>query len=76
MSDLTKVPLSKALVSFDSLPDSAHVDVRTVADLYGCSVATVWRRAAAGVIPAPKKFGHHARWNAGQLRANLMPEGA
>lgn len=76
MSDLTKALLSKALISFDSLPNSAHVDVRTVAALYGCSVPTVWRRVAAGLIPAPKKFGHSTRWNAGQLRANLMPEAA
>ncbi|WP_069265319.1 helix-turn-helix transcriptional regulator [Paraburkholderia nodosa] len=76
MSDLTKALISKALASFDYQPDSAHVDVRTVAGLYGCSVPTVWRRVAAGLIPAPKKFGHSTRWNVGQLRANLMPEAA
>ncbi|MFP3706199.1 transcriptional regulator [Paraburkholderia sp. SIMBA_009] len=76
MSDLTKALLSKALISFDSLPNSAHVDVRTVAALYGCSVPTVWRRVAAGLIVAPKKFGHTTRWNVGQLRANLMAEAA
>jgi len=76
MSYLAKALLSKALVSFDSLPDSAHVDVRTVAGLYGCSVPTVWRRVAAGLIIAPRKFGHSTRWNVGQLRANLTLEAA
>ncbi|WP_175940628.1 transcriptional regulator [Caballeronia sp. BCC1704] len=76
MVHTASAPLSKALVSFDSLPDSAHVDVRTVAGLYGCSVPTVWRRVAAGLIPTPKKFGHSTRWNAGELRASLTPEAA
>ncbi|HDR8931581.1 helix-turn-helix transcriptional regulator [Burkholderia vietnamiensis] len=71
MSQLAKALLSKALVSFDDLPDSAHVDVRTVAGLYGCAVPTVWRRVASALIPAPKKFGHSTRWNVGELRAAL-----
>ncbi|MGT2471541.1 helix-turn-helix transcriptional regulator [Paraburkholderia terrae] len=76
MSDLTKALLSKALVSFDSLPDSAHVDVRTVAGLYGCSTPTVWRRVNAGLVPSPRKFGMSTRWNVGELRASLNPEAA
>ncbi|MFJ1214518.1 helix-turn-helix transcriptional regulator [Burkholderia pyrrocinia] len=72
MPHFTSALLSRALVSFDYLPDSAHVDVRTVAGLYGCSVPTVWRRVAAELIPAPKKFGHTTRWNVGELRAVLM----
>ncbi|ARK40647.1 transcriptional regulator [Burkholderia pseudomallei] len=76
MSQLANARLPKALISFDSLPDSAHVDVRAVAGLYGCSVPTAWRRSAAGLIPAPKKFGHSTRWNVGELRAALMPEAA
>ncbi|SAL75811.1 hypothetical protein AWB74_04879 [Caballeronia arvi] len=74
MSQFTTALLSKALVSFDSLPDSAHVDVRTVAGLYGCSTPTVWRRVNAGLIPAPRKFGMSTRWNVGDLRASLIVE--
>lgn len=59
---------SKVLAQFDELPDSAHVDVRTVAGLYGCSVPTVWRRVTAGLIPTPKKFDHSTRWNVGEIR--------
>ncbi|MCA8296313.1 transcriptional regulator [Burkholderia sp. AU30198] len=76
MSQLVNFTLSKAFVSFDSLPNSAHVDVRAVAGLYGCSIPTVWRRVAARLIPTPKKFGHSTRWNVGELRATLMPEAA
>lgn len=72
MSQVQKTTLSRALVSFDSLPDSAHVDVHTVAGLYGCAVPTVWRRVAAKLIPAPRKFGRTTRWNVGELRAVLV----
>jgi predicted DNA-binding transcriptional regulator AlpA len=63
--------IPKALAAFDSLPDSAHVDVRAVAGLFGCSVPTVWRRAGAALLPAPRKFGSQTRWNVGELRAVL-----
>ncbi|MGF6905374.1 putative DNA-binding transcriptional regulator AlpA [Paraburkholderia sp. GAS348] len=72
MFQLTSAPIPKALASFDALPGSAHVDVRAVAGLYGCSVPTVWRRAASGLIPQPKKFGHSTRWNVAELRAALL----
>lgn len=64
------VPLD-ALAAFDSLPDSAQVDARTVAALHGCTVPTVWRRAARGDLPKPRKFGASARWNVGELRQTM-----
>jgi predicted DNA-binding transcriptional regulator AlpA len=67
-SDLS-VP--KSLASFDQLPDAAHVDVRTVAGLFGCSVPTVWRRIKEGKLPVPRKIGALTRWNVGVLRAAL-----
>ena len=60
-----------ALRSFDDLPDSAQVDAKTVAGLFGCAVPTVWRRSARGELPRPRKFGVSARWNVGELRAVL-----
>ncbi len=57
--------------SFDSLPDSAHVDVRVVAMLYGKSVTSIWRDVKEGRIPRPVKFGGATRWNVGVLRKNL-----
>jgi len=51
------------------LPDSAYVDVRTVAQLYQISVATVWRWAASGILPAPVKVGPGTtRWSVAALR--------
>lgn len=68
---MTVTTLPDALAAFDSLPDSAHVDVRVVAGIFGCAVPTAWRRAAVGMIPKPHKFGSSTRWNVGELRAAL-----
>jgi predicted DNA-binding transcriptional regulator AlpA len=64
------------LSNFDTLPDAAHVDVHTVAMLFGCSVPTIWLRLRKGDLPAPRKFGAHTRWNVGELRAALKGEPA
>lgn len=63
--------LPRALQQFDQLPDAAHVDVRTVAGLFGISVPTVWRHARSGKLPAPRKIGASTRWNVAELRAIL-----
>ncbi|AXE91788.1 helix-turn-helix transcriptional regulator [Paraburkholderia terricola] len=68
--------LPKALANFGVLPDDAHIDVRTVAALFGCSVPTIYRRARAKQIPAPRKFGSSTRWNVGEIRGALMPKAA
>lgn len=57
-----------ALESFDSMPESAVVRVQVVAALRGCSVATVWRHAASGLLPKPEKFGGITAWRVGALR--------
>lgn len=60
------------LQQFDSLPDSAHVQLRVVAALVGVSDATVWRMVKRGSLPAPKKVSARAtRWNVGELRQTL-----
>lgn len=64
------------LSEFDSLPNAAHVDCKTVAALLSCTRATVWRRSAAGQLPKPRKFGASARWNVGELRAVLFGDAA
>lgn len=67
---------SKAIASFDSLPDSAFVRVDTVAALRGCSRATTWRHASMGLLPAPKKLGPGlTAWNVGEIRACLAAAG-
>lgn len=65
-----KKPVS-SLSEFDSLPGSAHVDIRTVAALFACAIPTVWRRSRNGQLPKPRKFGSSARWNVAELRAVL-----
>jgi hypothetical protein len=59
----------KALEDFDKLPDSAKVPVQVVAAREGVSEVTIWRRARAGLLPAPVKVGGTTRWIVGQLRA-------
>lgn len=63
--------LPKALIYFDALPDIANVDSSVISRLYGCSMATIWRRVNTGDLPAPRKFGRSTRWNVGAIRAHL-----
>ena len=62
----------EALKNFDSLPDSANVRAPVVAALFGVSAATVWRKAKAGKLPAPRRISERVTvWNVGELRASL-----
>lgn len=68
-ANVTTASVPVSLKQFDSLPDSAHVQARTVAALVGVSEATVWRMVKRGTLPAPKKVSERAtRWNVGELR--------
>ncbi len=60
-----------ALVSFKHLPDDARARLPVVCALYAQSPATIWRRVAAGLIPAPSKTGNVTSWRVGDLRAAL-----
>ncbi|MDP9153951.1 MAG: transcriptional regulator [Pseudomonadota bacterium] len=64
------------LKNFDNLPDSAHVDVNVVAALFGCKPPTVWLRVRRNILPAPRRFCAHTRWNVGELRKILQGEPA
>ncbi len=65
-------PAHSSLTQFDELPDSAHVQVRTVAAVVGVSSATVWRMVRNGSLPSPKKLSLRcSRWNVGDLRRAL-----
>jgi predicted DNA-binding transcriptional regulator AlpA len=65
----TAQAVPESLKQFDSLPDSAHVQARTVAAVLGLSEATIWRMVKRGKLPAPKKVSERAtRWNVGELR--------
>lgn len=64
------------LLNFDQLPNAAAVDVKTVAALCDCNVATVWDRSNRGALPKPRKIGGSTRWNVGELRKVLLGEPA
>lgn len=58
--------------SLDTLPDSARVSDREIAQLVGVAPATVWRWAKAGVLPQPQRIGIRCtRWNLGEVRKAL-----
>ncbi|EXI76874.1 MAG: putative transcriptional regulator [Candidatus Accumulibacter sp. SK-11] len=62
----------EALKNFDFLPDSANVRAPVVAALFGVSAATVWRKAKAGKLPAPRRISDRVTvWNVGEIRASL-----
>jgi predicted DNA-binding transcriptional regulator AlpA len=63
-----RAEVPSALIHFDVLPDSAEVRVPVVAALYGCSVATVWRRVRNGDLPAPVRRAGITSWRVGELR--------
>lgn len=61
-----------ALAAFDSLPDSALVEDKVVAGVFGCSTNTVWRRSKAGDLPKPIKVSpQQTRWRVGDIRKAL-----
>ncbi|WP_418648655.1 helix-turn-helix transcriptional regulator [Thauera butanivorans] len=65
-------PFPTALAEFDTLPDSAHVDVKVVATLLGRSISSIWRDVRAGGLIAPVKVGPMSpRWNVGAIRRHL-----
>ena len=65
-----------ALAAFDSLPDSALIDVSTYSLLLGCSTNTIWRRAAAGMLPKPIRVSdQQTRWRVGDVRKALASLG-
>lgn len=64
--------ISAALRDFDQLPDAANVRLPTVAALFACSPASIWRGVKAKRIPAPRKLSPRTTcWNVGELRKAL-----
>lgn len=58
---------------FDSLPDSARIDVAALIALTGKSRATVYRWIDRGILPKPRRFGGTTQntWNVGEVRRAL-----
>lgn len=65
-----------ALANFDDMPDSALVNVKTVAAVLGRSPSSIWRDARTGKLAAPIKTGPACtRWNVGAIRRHLAALG-
>ncbi|NOD48723.1 MULTISPECIES: AlpA family transcriptional regulator [unclassified Ruegeria] len=45
------------------------LSVKDTAAILGCSVATVWRRAAAGKVPQPVKMEGTTRWSESEINS-------
>ncbi|MCK0508483.1 helix-turn-helix transcriptional regulator [Aromatoleum anaerobium] len=60
-----------ALSNFDSLPDAAMVDVKTVAAILGKSESSIWRDARTGKLQPIKTGPACTRWNVGAIRRHL-----
>lgn len=72
---LPSASIPDALRNFPFLPDDGYVRLPVVAALFACSPATVWRRAKAQVLPAPRKLSERiTAWRVGDLRKALRGE--
>lgn len=58
---------------FDSLPDSARIDISSLTAVIGKSRATAYRWVAKGYLPKPRKFGPGCQntWTVGEVRRAL-----
>lgn len=63
-----------AVARFDTMPGEAILRVHAVAALRGCSVPTVWRHAAIGLLAKPQKLGGITGWRVADVRASLRTE--
>ena len=46
--------------------------VDEVAEIFGCSASTVWRRCADKTLPQPLKIGHTTRWSSSEIEALIQ----
>ena len=64
--------MNRPTTKFDDLPNDGFVRLPTVANLFACSRATVWRRVKERLLPPPIKLGERiSAWKVGDLRAIL-----
>ena len=69
------ISINPALKDFDNLPDSAMVRLPTVAALYGCSKATIWRLVENKRLNTYKLSERCTTFNVGELRTLLAVKG-
>lgn len=74
----TRNTIPFAVEHFDSLPDSAHINIVALAALIGKSRPTIYRWIDAGILPPPRKLGAtkigatRNYWTAGDVRRALQ----
>lgn len=65
--------LPASVRNFETMPDSARIDVTAVSILTGRSKASVWRDVQAKRLPAPVRSGLRCtRWVVGEIRKALQ----
>lgn len=68
--------IPSAVANFDSLPDSAKLDLACLKALTAKSRATIYRWIDQGILPKPHKFGASRNfWNVGDIRRALSAVG-
>ena len=71
------IPNDKVDPRADAVRGLTFIDVRTLAGMLGVDRSTVWRKAAAGLLPRPIKVAGLTRWRLADVEAALAgPEGA
>ena len=65
------IGINPALRDFDQLPDSAMVRLPTVAALFGCSKATIWRMCRAKKLSTYKLSERCTTFSVKELRQAL-----
>lgn len=65
---MARSTIPPTLAQFDSLPDSALIDVKVVSGVFGCSENTAWRRYGALAI---KVSPQQTRWRVADVRKAL-----
>lgn len=69
---IIKAEILDSVKNFDSLPDSAHVDLNCIRGVTSKSRATIYRWVELGILPKPRKLGATRNyWLAGEVRRAL-----
>ena len=75
MDNANRPAMTQSAKNFDSLPNTARVDIQVLKVLTGKSRATIYRWIDLGILPRPiKTIGTQNAWTAGQIRAALNIE--
>ena len=72
MENANKRGIPPSAKNFDSLPNTARVDLPVLKALTGKSRATIYRWIDQGILPRPvKTIGTQNAWTVGSVRAAL-----